>query len=116
VRGGLTFEGSDQDKVPRRTLVRRGTFLFDYFDCRCRSKVASGPSSRRPVGLLREVGSELRRDVLGQRHEAVASRKRRHVQRVDRFEFAVVGAEPENEVVAALVGERLQEEGAQGGS
>ena len=65
------------------------------------------------AGLRREVVSEKQRDILEQRHEAVASGQRRRLQSVDRFELTIAGAEPQSEIVAALVGERLQEEGAQ---
>ncbi|WP_158264440.1 hypothetical protein [Nitratireductor sp. StC3] len=67
----------------------------------------------RAPGLRCEVGSEQQRDVLGQRHEAVASGKCRRLQRVDGFEFAVARAEPQREIVAGFVGEGLQEESAQ---
>jgi hypothetical protein len=68
---------------------------------------------RRSVRFLCEVGAELRHDILPQRHKAVASGQRRRLQSVDGFEFAVARSEPQREIVAAFVRERLQEEGAQ---
>ena len=67
-------------KSPRRWLSGAGLFFGDYFDCRCRSNA----SSRAAVVW-----------VGGKRHEVVASAKRRYGGAVERFEFVIVGAEPQ---------------------
>ena len=65
------------------------------------------------MGFRREVGGEPRGDIVGKRLEVETSRQRRCVQSIDRLVCAVAGAGPHSEIVAALVGECLEEEGAQ---
>ncbi|MEX0408720.1 hypothetical protein ABGN05_24045 [Aquibium sp. LZ166] len=67
----------------------------------------------RPAEILRLIACESGNNVVGQRHDVEAFGPCRRLQGVDGLIFAVACAEPQSEVVAALVGERLQEEGAQ---
>ncbi len=60
------------------------------------------------VDFRYKVCGEQTRDLGWERHEVETLGERGRVQRVERFVFAVAGAEPQSEIVAGFVRERLQ--------